>query len=180
MRATFIKAVEEKNLRDVRIKLAKEMEFDPRGETFQEMLRYAEEKLENLYEEHDSKSFQEDSTTWNEDYLSDVKQDLSFNFSKERLDHYCKVAKFVLKEKAEKLNQEDVQEKTKYQEHNNDEKNCIIGNKTIYGGVTLGGAVVTAASFFVEKAALRIALSSLGVAGLVIGGALLLRELNKK
>ena len=73
MRATFIKAVEERNLRDVRIKLSKEMEFDPRGETFQEMLRYAEEKLDNLYEEHDSKGFREDSTTWTEDYLSDVK-----------------------------------------------------------------------------------------------------------
>ena len=46
MRETFIKAVEEKNLRDVRIKLAKEMEFDPRGETFQEMLLYAEENLD--------------------------------------------------------------------------------------------------------------------------------------
>ena len=179
MRATFIKAVEERNLRDVRIKLAKEMEFDPRGETFQEMLRYAEEKIDNLYEEHDSKGFREDSTTWNEDYLSDVKQDLSFNFSKERLDHYCKVAKFVLKEKAEKLDQ-DEQEQARSREQYNEAETCSIRNKSIYGGVTLGGAVVTAASFFVEKAALRIALSSLGVAGLVIGGALLLRELNKK
>ena len=179
MRATFIKAVEERNLRDVRIKLSKEMEFDPRGETFQEMLRYAEEKLDNLYEEHDSKGFREDSTTWTEDYLSDVKQDLSFNFSKERLDHYYKVAKFVLKEKAEKLDQEEL-DQARSREQNNDTETYTIGRKTIYGGVTLGGAVVTAASFFVEKAALRIALSSLGVAGLVIGGALLLRELNKK
>ena len=124
MRATFIKAVEERNLRDLRIKLAKEMEFDPR-------------------------------------------------------DHYCKVAKFVLKEKAEKMDQEE-QEKARSREQNNDAETYTIGRKTIYGGVTLGGAVVTAASFFVEKAALRIALSSLGVAGLVIGGALLLRELNKK
>lgn len=107
MKPKFKKAVDAGDLVGVRISLASEMMLDPRGESFNEMRKYAEKELANLYEEHDGTIFDNNRENWSEKLLFSTRNALDDNFSKERLDFYAEIAKEVLKEKANQLQQEE-------------------------------------------------------------------------
>ena len=97
MKSKFKKVVDAGDLVSTRLFLANEMLLDPRGKSFMEMRSYAETVFSNLYDVHDGGSFEENMAAWSEDLLFKVKNDLDFNFSRERLDFYCNLAKEVLK-----------------------------------------------------------------------------------
>ena len=81
MKANYKDAVDNKDVNTVRIALSSELMKDPSGDSFLEMLNYAEKYLNNLYE-IDNGNFQEKpSSEWNQDYLFDLKNKLLFNFS---------------------------------------------------------------------------------------------------
>lgn len=103
MNIKFKKAVDSGDLEGVRISLASEMMLDPRGESFNEMRRYAEKAFANLYEEHDGTMFDQNRENWTEKLLFSTRNALDENFSKERLDYYAAGAKVVLKDKADKM-----------------------------------------------------------------------------
>ena len=107
MNKNFIAAVEAKDLVSVRVFLSNELMLDPRGASFDKMLQYARANLEGLFEPDDGVSYPEDPEKWDENLLFAVKNDLDANFSRERLAFYAKMAPVVLKEKCEKMDEDD-------------------------------------------------------------------------
>lgn len=70
------------------------------------MRSYAEMNIMDLYEIHDRTDFSKVPSSWDEELLFNLQNDLDSNFSKERLDFFEKVAKIVLKEKAQLMDEE--------------------------------------------------------------------------
>lgn len=178
MKTKFIKAVEDNDILSVRISISNELMLDPRGRSFKEMLAYAESRLTNLYDGHDGTCYTEETAVWNEEFLSGIKNDLDYNFSRERLEFYEKVAMFVLREKAENLDNEERDDSNRSFTGNSiDDVNETMQNvskKHIYTGIIVGGAIATVAGICTSKAVL----SLLGVAGIAVGGYLLYKEKN--
>ena len=178
METEFIKEVESGDLVGVRLSISNELMLDPRGKSFSEMKTFAEAKLTNLYDVDDSTKYSSVKTDWNEDLLFTIKNDLDDNFSKEKLAIYENIAKYVLKDKAEKLNKEEAAKSARnINAHNNDSvvraKNN--SNKKLYTGITVGGAAVAVTGLCLS----RVALASLGFAGMIIGGILLYNDAKK-
>jgi hypothetical protein len=92
MDSDFADAVKDSNLRLVRIKLGNIIAIDPTIKTFTEMREYAERYMPDLYEPHDGELNWEQST-WSKDYYIDQQTELSFNFSRKRLDLLCSMAR---------------------------------------------------------------------------------------
>ena len=65
----FMEAVNNGNRTRVRIMLKDIMLVDPTMEKFDEMLKYASSKMNDLYDEHDDETLKYDRTEWNEAYL---------------------------------------------------------------------------------------------------------------
>ena len=164
-----------------RLFLANEMMLDPRGNSFNEMRRYAESVMVDLYEPHDGCPFESNQELWDEALLFSVKNDLDSNFSCERLDYYYDVAKEVLKEKAASLEEEERKAPSKEAPHTevpanaSTENNFGDSNKKTHIGIIAGSVVIGAAGIILKKAAL----TKLGVAGVVIGGILMYKEGTK-
>lgn len=104
----FVDQVEKNDLTNVRLSLSNELMRHPNGESFSEMLSFARDKLPDLFEEHDGKSYSKNEEDWNQGLFFSVRNDLDRNFSKERLELFKKMSRIVLKEKNE---QEDEEEK---------------------------------------------------------------------
>lgn len=113
MKNKYIEAVESGNIVRVRLSLSNELMLDPRGDSFNEMKAFAESHMTNLYDEDDSKSYSMNVSDWNEELMFAIKNDLDDNFSKEKLSIYEKVAKTVLKDKAEQLTKEEATRATR-------------------------------------------------------------------
>lgn len=177
MKAKFIKAVESGDLVSVRLFIANELMLDPRGESFNEMKNFAEAKISNLYDVDNGKSYSSVNTEWNEDLLFSIKNDLDDNFSKEKLAIYEKVAKYVLNDKAEELKKEAFRSSSTSTTHRpeNVGKAQKESNKKLYTGITIGSAAVAVTGLCLS----RVALTSLGLAGVVIGGILLYNDARK-
>lgn len=178
MKAKFIKAVESGDLVSVRLFISNELMLDPRGKSFSEMKNYAEEKISNLYDVDDTKSYPSDKSEWNEELLFSIKNDLDDNFSKEKLGIYENVAKYVLRDKAEQLNKEETSRSQKIDtalNTDNVSRTQKKSNKNLYLGITVGGAAVAVTGFCLS----RVALASLGITGVVIGGILLYNDAKK-
>lgn len=178
MKAEFIKEVESGDLVDVRLSISNELMLDPRGKSYYEMKTFAEAKLANLYDVDDATEYSSVKTDWNEELLFTIKNDLDDNFSKEKLTIYENVAKYVLQGKAEKLNKKEAAKSARnINAHNNDSvvRTKKNSNKKLYAGLTVGGAVVAVTGLCLS----RVALASLGFAGMVIGGILLYNDAKK-
>ncbi len=178
MKEKFIKAVESGNLLRVRLFLVNELMLDPRGCSFNEMLDYAQTHIEELFESSDGKDYSQSTEDWNKDFLFQLKNDLESNFSKERVELYTKVAKYVLKEKAMQLEKEEAEQKARNSrrcENISSDRSSSSSKKKTYTGVTVGGVALAIAGVCAQKAVL----ASLGVAGIVIGGVLLYKESQK-
>jgi hypothetical protein len=178
MKAKFIEAVESGNLLRVRLFLTNELLLDPRGGTFLEMKVFAEKHLDNLYDIDDSKYYVFDESVWNEELLFKLKNDLDENFSKEKLSVYTTMAKVVLKDKIEELKNQEANRSARITASTND----INNNKkkkqsvnTLYVGITVGGVAITLTGLCLS----RMVLASVGLAGVVIGGILLYKNLEK-
>lgn len=102
----FMEAISNGDLITIRLYLANELLLDSRGESFNQMRSYAEINIMDLYEIHDGTDFSEISSIWSEELLFNLRNDLDSNFSKERLDFFEKIAKIVLKEKAQLMDEE--------------------------------------------------------------------------
>ena len=184
MKPKFKKIVDAGDVISTRLFLSNEMMLDPRGNSFKEMLSYAETTLKDLYENHNNSVFDMNKQNWNEELLFSVKNDLDSNFSRERLAYYFELAKVVLKDKADSLDAEEKRAKTQIQTYNNapSEDNTTqstVSNKDIYKGITIGGAILTVAGLFIEKTVVACAVCSLGIVGAAVSGYLLYNESKK-
>lgn len=175
MKVKFIKAVESRDLVSVRLFIANELMLDPRGKSFAEMKNFAEAKFDNLYDPDNAKSYSSVKTDWNEELLFSIKNDLDDNFSKEKLAVYESVAKYVLKDKAEELDKEEASRSARTTTTYNSENTSRTqrrSNKKLYTCITVGGAAIAVTGLCLS----RVALASLGLAGVVIGGILLYND----
>ena len=178
MKVKFIKAVESRDLVSVRLFIANELMLDPRGKSFAEMKNFAEAKFDNLYDPDNAKSYSSVKTDWNEELLFSIKNDLDDNFSKEKLAVYESVAKYVLKDKAEELDKEEASRSARTTITSNSEntgRSQRRNNKNLYTCITVGGAAIAVTGLCLS----RVALASLGLAGVVIGGILLYNDAKK-
>lgn len=178
MKVKFIKAVESRDLVSVRLFIANELMLDPRGKSFTEMKNFAEAKFDNLYDPDNAKSYSSVKTDWNEELLFSIKNDLDDNFSKEKLAVYESVAKYVLKDKAEELDKEEASRSARTTTTSNSENTGRTqrrNNKKLYTCITVGGAAIAVTGLCLS----RVALASLGLAGVVIGGILLYNDAKK-
>ena len=178
MKVKFIKAVESRDLVSVRLFIANELMLDPRGKSFAEMKNFAEAKFDNLYDPDNAKSYSSVKTDWNEELLFSIKNDLDDNFSKEKLAVYESVAKYVLKDKAEELDKEEASRSARTTKTSNSEntgRSQRRNNKNLYTCITVGGAAIAVTGLCLS----RVALASLGLAGVVIGGILLYNDAKK-
>lgn len=92
MKPKFMKAICDGDLITIRLYLVNELLLDPRGKSFNKMRLYAEMNIMDLYETHDGADLSEASSVWNEELLFNLRNDLDYNFSKERLVFLGKVA----------------------------------------------------------------------------------------
>lgn len=178
MKVKFIKAVESGDLVSVRLFIANELMLDPRGKSFTEIKNFAEAKFDNLYDPDNAKSYSSVKTDWNEELLFSIKNDLDDNFSKEKLAVYESVAKYVLKDKAEELDKEEASRSARTTTTSNSEntgRSQRRNNKNLYTCITVGGAAIAVTGLCLS----RVALASLGLAGVVIGGILLYNDAKK-
>ena len=178
MKVKFIKAVDSGDLVSVRLFIANELMLDPRGKSFTEMKNFAEAKFDNLYDPDNAKSYSSVKTDWNEELLFSIKNDLDDNFSKEKLAVYESVAKYVLKDKAEELDKEEASRSARTTTTYNSEntgRSQRRNNKNLYTCITVGGAAIAVTGLCLS----RVALASLGLAGVVIGGILLYNDAKK-
>lgn len=176
MRPKYIEAVNTGDIIDIRLFLTSEMLLDPRGNSFDEMLAYAESHRTDLYVKHDGSVLNEDQSTWDEVLLNIVKNDLDYNFSKERINYYYRMAKVVLAEKAVSLGQETEQSSISHINEGSDYASERRSNNTnIYKGVACGGAALGLVGLILGKTAL----ATTGLAGAVIGSVLLYKGHKK-
>lgn len=174
MRTKFTKTVESNDLFGVRQALADEMLIDPRGNSFKEMLAYAEEHLPDLYETDNGTAYTQNESEWTKDLLHNLKYDLSKNFSREKLTLFVKMAQYVLKDKAERLDQEE-KEKLRTASGQDTLEHSAGQHKGVYAGVAIAGVAVAVTGICISK----MAVTTIGLAGVVIGGILYLKN-NRK
>lgn len=89
----FYDAVNSGNVRKVRIMMKNSLLFDPSFEQFNEMEREAKRRLNNLYEKHDGRTFNNDKNSWNDDYMNQLMVQVISNFSHERVEHLKEVVR---------------------------------------------------------------------------------------
>ena len=99
----FINAVAEKDLMMVHIMLKDSMVVDPTFKEFDTLLVYAENNLEELYDEHDGEVFSNDLSAWTKDYLAEQMVNVVTNFSKERVEFLKNICKHLYSARAEKI-----------------------------------------------------------------------------
>ena len=80
----FKEAVEQGKATRVKIMLKDSLLLDPSCKEFDEMMDYANSKMDSLIEQHDGEQFKT-SEEWTEDYLNDEMVAVVNNFSKERV-----------------------------------------------------------------------------------------------
>lgn len=82
---SFYQAVNEKNVRLVRIMMKDSLIVDPSFQQFSEMEKAAE-KVMDIYEPHDGRELEEDRDKWTEEYMDKLMVQVISNFSRERIE----------------------------------------------------------------------------------------------
>lgn len=83
---TFRKALEQKDIRMVRIIIKDSLVVDPTFMEMEEMLREAARAQLDLYDPHSGEELERDREQWNKAYMDSQMSALLRNFSRERLD----------------------------------------------------------------------------------------------
>ena len=159
--ADFIKAVDSNDTLMTRIMLKDSMLVDLTLNQFKERLAYAESKMSDLYDEHDGEQFSNDITEWDKDMINEQMVKVVTNFSKERIAFLQKLVRTVYAQKAEQADRVEF-----VSEH----KSSSVAPKAIGAGVAACGAVAAV----VGIAASQPVIVAAGVAGVVVGGAVII------
>lgn len=90
----FYNAIQNGDVRSVRIMMKNSLLVDPTFAEFNAMEKAAA-SMKGLYDEYDGKEFNDDISTWNDEYMSKVMARVISNFSHERLDHLKEVVRYL-------------------------------------------------------------------------------------
>lgn len=154
----FMEAVQSEKMMRVRIMLKDSLLVDPTATQFDEMERYANEKLGNIYTEHDGEKLNFDVDAWNEEYLNQQMVTVVNCFSKERIDLLKGIVRYLYKAKANKIRSE----------LNDTHNQSHITRKQVGTGVTVAGAALTVAGICTSHTALTIGGVVVAVAGIAL------------
>lgn len=160
--ADFIEAVDSHNLTKTRVMLKDSMFVDLTMSSFNERLTYAEEKMPDLFEEHDGEPLSNDITTWTKDYLAELASTAMLNFSRIRVDQMKKVCRHVYATKAEEMDRKAFV----------DEHKPVLTQKQVGIGVVAGGAIVTVAGIGISQPVVAAA----GAVIMVVGGVIIYKS----
>lgn len=128
----FMETVDSGKTLRTKIMLKDSMLVDPSLVMFEEMIRYAEDKMPDIYDEHDEEVLKYSVGDWTESYLNAQMVAVVGNFSKERIELLKNVVRYLYKDKANLIKEKRVKE-----------NNIHISRKQIGTGITIAGAAVT-------------------------------------
>ena len=158
MKESFVNAVETRDLQRVRLSLSNELLLLPSGESFQEMSRFARERLPDLFEVDNGEYIETDTQKWDKDYMLSFHSRLNRNFSEQKLNHFADVVKVVLAEKIRSQHDDATTELGNQVHPSREGAACVAG-----------GAAIAIAGFIAEATFWKVSLISMGLAGVVYG-----------
>ena len=91
--------IKNKDELSLKIALKNRITLDPTFKEFDALNKYIKQHGINLYDKHDGKPFEEDSSKWTKDYMNTELVRLVTNFSVERVNQLRKVVKVVYKDR---------------------------------------------------------------------------------
>lgn len=159
----FINAVAEKDLMMVHIMLKDSMVVDPTFKEFDTLLVYAENNLEELYDEHDGEVFANDLSAWTKDYLAEQMVNVVTNFSKERVEFLKNICKHLYSARAEKIENERRTENS---------QKIQVTRKQVGTGLAIAGVASAVVGIAISKPLVI----GVGVAAAVAGGVLIVTD----
>lgn len=163
----YVESVDNKDLLSVRLLLKNSLILDPSGKSFSEMLNYANEKLPDLFVDHDGESFKNKSE-WDKDYFNEQTVKVVNNFSVERVE--------LLKRIVRELYSEDECETKKTEKSGNvDDNHSDMSNSKKVGGVVafVGGGLLISGLVIADT---PIAVPIIGGVAIGVGAYLFLKK----
>lgn len=154
----FKDAVNEKKTRLVRIMLSNSLIIDPTFQEFDELLKYAEDRLGNMYDEHDGETFTNDISQWSKKLIDEQTGKCVYNFSRERIDFLKKICSHIYSDRVE------AKEREKFIE----EHKPIITAKQVGAGMAIGGTAVAVVGGLTMHPVVAVGGAVVAVAGGVI------------
>lgn len=153
----FKNAVDSKNVRLTRIMLKDSMVIDPTFREFDELLRYAENVLPDLYDEHDGEHFTNDISLWTKDLLNDQMVNVVYNFSKDRISFLKKLCRYIYTDRVETKEREVF-----VNEHK------PLSKKQVGTGMVAGGAVVAIVGAVTSYSVVAVTGVTIAIAGGIV------------
>jgi hypothetical protein len=151
----FLEACNNGNKRFVRIKLGNIITIDPTLKTFREMKGYAEQCIPDLYDEH-SGELRKDKSFWIKDYYIEQQSELSFNFSRERIQLVCDMTQYIYGKPGGRIDA--------INDNRERERKVKMSNSTVNGAVCVGGGGA------VIGGVIAACMGKIIIGGVVIGG----------
>lgn len=169
----FFEAVNNENVRRIRIMMKDSLLIDPTFREFKEM-ETAAAKVSGLYDIHDGREFVTDESAWDDNYMDKQMVQLVGNFSHERIEHLKDVIRVLrpVKRTAGAANSNPAGTYTSNRSRSYEEQKRFDQQSGTYNGAIIaGGAVAGAVVGGVIVAAAGGAAVIGVVAGAVVGGA---------
>lgn len=100
----FKDAVNQKDTLLARIMLNDSLIIDPTFQEFDELIGYAEKRLDDLYDKHDGEVFSNDISKWTKSLIDEQTGKCIQNFSKERISFLKKLCSYIYADRIEEKN----------------------------------------------------------------------------
>lgn len=162
----FMNAVEQNDVLLVHIMMKDSLLLDPTCRQFNEMERYAKDRMEGLYQPHDGEMLDFNPDDWNVDAMNDQMVKLIGNFSEERVALLKNMVGVLYKDKAETIRRQR-QTRPAAETKSKPTQNQMIG-----GGAVIGGGALAVAGICAEAPVL----TAVGAVAAVAGVAILVKE----
>lgn len=153
----FMEAVQSGKTIRVRIMLKDSLLIDPTAAQFNEMEKYAAERMDDIYTEHDGEKLNFDVNAWNEEYLNQQMVAVVNCFSRERIDLLKSMVRYLYKDKVNRIRSEMNQ---------NYVQNHIA--RKAGTGMAAAGAALTVAGICTSNMVLTIGGVSVAAAGVIL------------
>ena len=154
----FIDAVQSNKIMRVRIILKDSLLLDPTAVQFDEMERYANSQMGNLYVQHDGEKLNFDVTVWDETYLNQQMVIVVNNFSNERIQLIKDMVRYLYRDKVNKIQSERGSDYKKYE----------VTRKELGAGVAVAGTVLAVAGLCTSHTLLIAGGAVVAVAGVAL------------
>ncbi len=156
----FYEAVAKKEVRKLRIMLKDSLLVDPTFKEFKELEKTAS-SVEDLYDVHDGRPFEENSELWDDAYMDKIMVQVVGNFSHERVEHLMKVVRKLRpvtekssntsahKRSSDRAGKSDYQAQKERDQANGNYREAKIAAGAVIGGVVccaVGAAVASSAA----------------------------------